>query len=117
MGSIPDMQHNCQYLFISKIIQEAKKKYTRSKGGMQPKVETGHSASRMKACCRIDASQALALPRRSQRDRQGTVRRGAEAGRRITEVSYMFAKPGPDPTPVPKVAFIARAGDLYCGVG
>ncbi len=29
----------------------------------------------------------------------------------------MFAKPGPDPTPVPKVAFIARAGDLYCGVG
>jgi Single Cache domain 2 len=35
----------------------------------------------------------------------------------ITEVSYMFAKPGTDPTPVPKVAFIARAGDLYCGVG
>jgi hypothetical protein len=35
----------------------------------------------------------------------------------ITEVSYTFAKPGTDPTPVPKVAFMARAGDLYCGVG
>jgi hypothetical protein len=35
----------------------------------------------------------------------------------FTEVSYMFAKPGPDPTPVPKVAFITRAGDLGCGVG
>jgi hypothetical protein len=35
----------------------------------------------------------------------------------ITEVSYMFSKPGPDPKPVPKVAFIERAGDLYCGVG
>jgi hypothetical protein len=35
----------------------------------------------------------------------------------ITEVSYMFAKPGPDPTPVPKVSFVTRVGDLGCGVG
>jgi single cache domain-containing protein len=35
----------------------------------------------------------------------------------ITEVDYMFSKPGPDSKPVPKLAFIARAGDLYCGVG
>jgi hypothetical protein len=35
----------------------------------------------------------------------------------FTEVSYMFAKPGPDPKPVPKVAFITRVGDLGCGVG
>jgi hypothetical protein len=35
----------------------------------------------------------------------------------FTEVSYMFAKPGPDPKPVPKVAFITKAGDLGCGVG
>jgi hypothetical protein len=34
----------------------------------------------------------------------------------ITEVSYM-EKRGADPTPVPKVLFVARAGDLYCGVG
>ena len=35
----------------------------------------------------------------------------------ITEVSYMFVRPGPDPKPVPKVSFVARAGDIYCGVG
>jgi hypothetical protein len=35
----------------------------------------------------------------------------------ITEVSYMFPKPGPDATPVPKVSFMTRAGDLGCGVG
>jgi hypothetical protein len=34
----------------------------------------------------------------------------------ITEVSYVFARPG-DPNPVPKVSFITRVGDLYCGVG
>jgi hypothetical protein len=35
----------------------------------------------------------------------------------ITEVSYVFSKPGPDPTPVAKTAFITKAGDLGCGVG
>jgi hypothetical protein len=35
----------------------------------------------------------------------------------ITEVSYMFPKPGADKTPVPKVSFMTRAGDLGCGVG
>jgi hypothetical protein len=35
----------------------------------------------------------------------------------MTEVSYMFSKPGPDPKPVPKVSFTTRAGDLVCGVG
>jgi hypothetical protein len=35
----------------------------------------------------------------------------------VTEVSYVFAKPGADPTPVPKTAFITKAGDLGCGVG
>ena len=35
----------------------------------------------------------------------------------ITEVSYMFPRPGADRTPVPKVTFIAKAGDLGCGVG
>jgi hypothetical protein len=35
----------------------------------------------------------------------------------ITEVSYMFAKPGADTKPVPKVSFVTRAGDLGCGVG
>ena len=35
----------------------------------------------------------------------------------ITEVSYMFTRPGTDQTPVPKVTFVTKAGDLACGVG
>ena len=35
----------------------------------------------------------------------------------ITEVSYMFPRPGADKTPVPKVSLVTRAGDLGCGVG
>jgi len=34
----------------------------------------------------------------------------------ITEVSYLIARPG-DPTPVAKVSFVTRVGDIYCGVG
>jgi signal transduction histidine kinase len=34
----------------------------------------------------------------------------------ITEVSYMFARPG-DPKPVPKVSYVTRIADLGCGVG
>jgi hypothetical protein len=29
----------------------------------------------------------------------------------------MFVRPGLDTTPVPKVSFVARVGDLGCGVG
>ena len=35
----------------------------------------------------------------------------------ITEVSYMFPKPGTTTLAVPKVSFVTRAGDLGCGVG
>jgi len=35
----------------------------------------------------------------------------------ITEVNYMFPRPGADETPVPKVTFVTKAGDLGCGVG
>jgi hypothetical protein len=35
----------------------------------------------------------------------------------ITEVSYVFPKPGSDKTPVAKETFITRVGDLGCGVG
>jgi len=34
----------------------------------------------------------------------------------ITEVSYMFPRPGGD-APVPKVSFVTRVGDEGCGVG
>jgi hypothetical protein len=35
----------------------------------------------------------------------------------VTEVSYMFPRPGADTTPVTKVSVVTRAGDLACGVG
>jgi hypothetical protein len=35
----------------------------------------------------------------------------------ISEVGYLFPKPGPDKTPVPKVSFVTSVGDIYCGVG
>jgi len=35
----------------------------------------------------------------------------------ITEVSYMWPRPGADKTPVAKVSFVTKAGDLGCGVG
>jgi signal transduction histidine kinase len=41
---------------------------------------------------------------------------GAKEGQ-ITEVSYMFPKPGADSTPVAKVSFVTKVGDLGCGVG
>jgi hypothetical protein len=35
----------------------------------------------------------------------------------ISEISYMFPRPGADKTPVPKVSLITRVSDLGCGVG
>jgi len=35
----------------------------------------------------------------------------------ISEVGYMFPRPGADQTPVPKITFVTKAGDLGCGVG
>ena len=35
----------------------------------------------------------------------------------ISEVNYLFPRPGPDKTPVPKVTFVTKAHDLGCGVG
>src|ERR1700681_2728293 len=35
----------------------------------------------------------------------------------ITEVSYMFPKPGTTAPAVPKESFVTRVGDLGCGVG
>ena len=35
----------------------------------------------------------------------------------ISEVNYMFPRPGADKTPVPKVSVVTKAGDLGCGVG
>lgn len=35
----------------------------------------------------------------------------------ITEVGYMFPRPGGDKTPVPKVTFVTKVSDLGCAVG
>jgi hypothetical protein len=35
----------------------------------------------------------------------------------ITEVNYMFARPGFDKRPAPKVSFVTKVGDMGCGVG
>jgi hypothetical protein len=35
----------------------------------------------------------------------------------ITEVAYLFPRPGANATPVSKVSFVTKAGDLGCGVG
>jgi hypothetical protein len=35
----------------------------------------------------------------------------------ITEVSYMWPRTGSDKTPVAKVSFVTKVGDLGCGVG
>ena len=35
----------------------------------------------------------------------------------VNEVSYMFPKPGPDKTPVPKVSFVTAVAGVGCGVG
>jgi hypothetical protein len=35
----------------------------------------------------------------------------------FTEVTYLFPRPGADPTPVKKVSLVTRVGDLGCGVG
>lgn len=40
----------------------------------------------------------------------------AEEGK-IAQVSYMFPRPGPDKTPVQKVAFVTKVGDQVCLVG
>src|ERR1700688_1684448 len=35
----------------------------------------------------------------------------------ITEVSYVWPRPGADKTPVPKVSLVTNIGDVGCGVG
>jgi hypothetical protein len=35
----------------------------------------------------------------------------------VSEVGYMFPKPGSDPTPAANVSFITKVADLGCGVG
>jgi hypothetical protein len=71
-----------------------------------------------------NAKQILGTDARSLKDPNGKAygleqyTAGQKPEGEVTAVGdYMFAKPGSDPKPVPKVSFITRAGDIYCGVG
>src|ERR1700730_2573330 len=68
-----------------------------------------------------NAKQLIGVDVRTNKDATGKLfgpelYAAAQKGQ-ITEVSYMFQKPGPDKTPVQKVSFVTGVGDLGCGVG
>jgi hypothetical protein len=41
----------------------------------------------------------------------------AKEGEIVQSAPYLFPRLGPDKTPVQKVAFLSKIGDIYCGVG
>jgi signal transduction histidine kinase len=41
----------------------------------------------------------------------------AKEGEIVESTPYLFPRPGPDKTPVAKVAFVSKIGDIYCGAG
>ena len=70
-----------------------------------------------------NAKQFLGTDIRALKDGTGKVygpdlyAAGQKPEGQITEVSYMFPRPGADKTPVQKVSFVTKAGDMACGVG
>lgn len=65
--------------------------------------------------------QALGKDVRTFKDKSGKafgqeIYNDAKDGQ-ISEVSYMFGKPGAEQTPVPKVSFVTGVADLGCAVG
>jgi signal transduction histidine kinase len=69
-----------------------------------------------------NAKQLIGVDVRTNKDSTGKMfgeefYAAAKNDGKITEVSYMFPKPGPDKTPVQKVSFVTGVGDLGCGVG
>jgi len=70
-----------------------------------------------------NAKQFLATDVRALKDSTGKVygpelyAAGQKPEGQVTEVSYMFPRPGANTTPVAKVSIVAKAGDLACGVG
>jgi hypothetical protein len=70
-----------------------------------------------------NAKQFLATDVRALKDSTGKVygpelyAGGQKPEGQVTEVGYMFPRPGTNTTPVPKVSIVAKAGDLACGVG
>ena len=67
------------------------------------------------------AATLIGMDVRTLKDKAGKafgeeIFKAAQDGK-INEVSYMFPRPGADTTPVQKISFVTKAGDLGCGVG
>jgi Single Cache domain 2 len=67
-----------------------------------------------------DASR-IGLNRNDMKDASGTaygpmLQKSAEEGK-ISELPYMYARPGTDKTPIPKVSYVTKVVDLVCLVG
>jgi hypothetical protein len=71
----------------------------------------------------VDAKQLIGTDDRTLKDSTGNpfgqelFTAGQKPEGQVSEVSYLFPKPGPDKTPVQKVSFVTRVGDIYCGAG
>jgi hypothetical protein len=73
-----------------------------------------------KVTAHVDQTR-LGMDRNTMKDSKGNpygveIMKVAAEGK-ITEVSYMFPRPGPDKTPVQKVAYVTKVGDQVCLVG
>jgi hypothetical protein len=70
-----------------------------------------------------NAKQQLGQDQRTLKDATGKgfgmelFAAGKKPEGQITEVSYLFSRPGSDTKPVPKVSLVTRVSDLICGVG
>src|SRR5262245_58110561 len=73
-----------------------------------------------KVTAHVDQAR-IGMDRNTMKDSKGKaygteIMKVAQEGK-ISEVSYMFPRPGPDNTPVQKVAYVTRVGDQVCLVG
>jgi Single Cache domain 2 len=70
-----------------------------------------------------NAKQVLGQDQRSLKDANGKnfgmemYAAGKKPEGQITQVSYVFARPGGDSKPAQKVSLVTRVSDLVCGVG
>jgi hypothetical protein len=70
-----------------------------------------------------NAKQVLGQDQRSLKDANGKnfgmemYAAGKKPEGQITQVSYVFARPGADSKPAQKVSLVTRVSDLVCGVG
>jgi Single Cache domain 2 len=79
------------------------------------------SDGKVVAIANPNAKQLLGQDARTLKDSTGKAYGmelyAAAAKSEVSEVSYMFPRPGNDTSSVPKISFVTKAGDLGCGVG